>query len=304
MLVFNRPEHTARVLGVIRRARPPELVVIADGPRPGKDGEEARCAQVRALFDDVGWPCRVTREFAPANMGCRRRVASGLTRLFEEHEEAIILEDDCVPDDSFFPFCEELLERYRREPRVMLVSGTNQAAALGGPPPSRSEDSYFFSRYMQIWGWATWRRVWLGHDPSMSAWPALRDSSWLRKYLGDFGASIFWKLWFESAFDGRFDSWATPFALSCWMRSGLAAIPARNLVSNIGFGGESTHCTASSPLADLPRRGLEFPLRHPPDLMPERAVDEWLERRLYSGGGHKRFRRLRRYLVKGLRARP
>lgn len=153
-LIFNRPEETARTFAAIKAARPSTLLVVADGPRLDRAGEQELCARTRTVIDGVDWPCEVLRNFADANIGCGRRVSSGLDWAFSQVDEAVILEDDCLPDPSFFPYCDELLERYRTDERIMMVSGNNFQNGA-----SRTWDSYYFSRLPHCWGWATWRRA-------------------------------------------------------------------------------------------------------------------------------------------------
>src|SRR6266566_849672 len=176
-IIFNRSERTAEVFGAIRAARPAQLFVIADGPRPDVESDATKCAATRAIIERVDWPCQIFRRYADKNIGLRRNVSEGLDWVFNQTERAIILEDDCLPDPSFFPFCEELLERYAEDRHVAMIGGTNLDPEHAAP---RGEDSYYFSRFWQIWGWATWRRVWQLCDHEMKEWPELRRSCWLR----------------------------------------------------------------------------------------------------------------------------
>src|SRR3954453_1153033 len=159
LLLFRRPEETARVFERIREARPRKLFLVADGPRPGNEEDAQGCEQARAVVERVDWPCDVVRDFADENLGLKKRIPRGLHRVFGEAPEAIILEDDCLPHPSFFRYCAELLERYRDDERVMMISGDN---FQGGR--RRTPDSYYFSRYVHSWGWATWRRAWQHFD--------------------------------------------------------------------------------------------------------------------------------------------
>src|SRR5712691_1210425 len=180
LIVFNRPEITAQSFAAIRAARPTQLFIIADGPRPNVSGDEEKCAATRAVVEKVDWPCQILRKFAESNLGLRRNVSEGLDWVFRQTEEAIILEDDCLPDPTFFPFCDAMLERYRDDGRIGMISGTNPSAHLAPP----DGESYFFSRYYYIWGWATWRRAWQLYDREMTAWPAMRRSGWLKAKVG------------------------------------------------------------------------------------------------------------------------
>lgn len=277
LILFRRPETLAAVFRAVAAARPRRLYLIADGPRPGRPDDAPAVAAARAVVKRVDWPCEVTRLYAETNMGLRARVESGLSALFAAEERAIILEDDCVPDPSFFPYCAALLGRYATDPRVMAISG--DCFQPRRPTPY----SYSFSRYPHCWGWATWRRAWALYDGPMAEWPALREGPWLRELLGDARAARGWQATFDRVYAGQVDSWAYRWTYSCWRRGGLTALPAVNLVSNIGFGAQASNTDgAASPFAALPARALEAPLRHPPAVMADRRADAWTERTLFS----------------------
>src|SRR3989344_7840291 len=154
-LLFNRPETTARVFAASARAKPPNLLVVADGPRANRPGEAELCAAARAVIEKVDWDCEVVTHFSEVNLGCKCRMSSGVDWVFQTVPEAILLEDDCLPHPSFFRFCEEMLEGYRNDERISMIGGTNFQKGR-----ERSPDSYYFSRYTHIWGWASWRRAW------------------------------------------------------------------------------------------------------------------------------------------------
>jgi hypothetical protein len=273
LFMFRRPDTTARVLDTIRKARPPLLLVVADGPRPQRPDDAPACAAARALIDGIDWPCEVRREFADVNMGCRHRVASGLAWVFGQVPEAIILEDDCVPDQSFFPFCDELLERYRDDRRVAQVSGANNQRGK-----RRGKHSYFFSRYHNVWGWASWRRAFESYDVDMRRWPDLRDSGWLARVLDDPLAVDYWTQEFQATYEGRIDTWDYQWIYSTWLHSMVSVVPNRNLVRNIGFGPEASHTSGHDPFADDRLERVEFPLDHPPSVVRDRRADRFTER--------------------------
>jgi hypothetical protein len=292
-LIFNRPDTTRRVFERIRAARPPVLLVVADGPRADRAGEAERCAATRAVLEGVDWPCRLLTEFSEVNLGCRERVASGLDWVFREVEEAIVLEDDCLPEPSFFRFCAELLARYRSDTRIGMIAGTNlQAGACRGAA------SYYYSKYTSIWGWASWRRAWAHYDRSASVWPEFRDSGALEA-VTEPAERIYWQRAFEGVFRGRIDTWDYQWTLSCWSQGLLAVVPNENLISNLGFGPEATHTKGEGPYANLPTRALEFPLTHPRLLVADQQADEFQA----ASGFHEPLRsRVRRYLEGALRA--
>lgn len=274
-LVYRRPDLTARAFAEIRRARPEQLLVVADGPR-GAD-EEARCAATRAIASAVDWPCKLHTNFADANLGCRRRVASGLTWAFGLVDEAVILEDDCLPDPSFFTFCTDLLDRYRHEKRVMAVTGDNFQDGR-----RRTKYSYYFSKYPHCWGWATWRRAWRLYDPDMDCWPTFRASPAWPKVCSERDERQYWEAIFSSVAAGNVDSWAFPWTLTCWRCGGLTAVPECNLVKNVGFGGDSTHTrNADSVQAELDAKTMTFPLKHPRRISRNVRADRFTHYRVF-----------------------
>ena len=277
--IFNRPAETARVFAEIERARPRRLLVIADGPRASHVGEAALCEEARSVAAGVNWECEVLTNFAEANLGCRARVVSGLEWVFDNCGEAVVLEDDCLPHPSFFPFCDELLERYREDERVMSVCGDNYL--LGR---RRTRHSYFFQRLPGGWGWATWRRAWRHYDALMKGWPGLRDAGWLDALLGDARAARYWQRVFERTFAAgeKAGTWDYQWVFSIWARGGLVATAGVNLVSNIGWGPGATHTTqTASALSNIPTEEMEFPLRHPPEVLADAEADRLTFENIY-----------------------
>jgi hypothetical protein len=273
MMVFNRPELTARLFEVVRAARPSRLLVVADGPRLHRPGEAEACARVRSVLDRVDWPCEVEREFAAANLGCRQRISSGLDWVFRQAEEAIILEDDCIPDPAFFRFCDELLERYRDDERVMAVTGCNYQFGR-----RRGMGSYYFSHHMHVWGWASWRRAWRHYDVRMDEWPALRRGRWLRDALGSRAAAALLRYRLDLTRAGRIDTWDYQWSFAVLRRGGLVATPNVNLVRNVGAGEGATHPEEESPLHSPPVGSLDTPLIHPAEVRRDVEADAFVQR--------------------------
>lgn len=277
LLIFNRPDTTARVWEALANARPPKLLVIADGPRPDRPGDAEACAMAQRITERVDWPCEVQRNYSETNLGCAKRVSSGLDWVFQQVEEAIILEDDCLPDPTFFPYCDELLARYRDDERVMAISGDN---FQGGH--KRTRYSYYFSIFNHVWGWASWRRAWRHFDLAMSRWPEFRDGEGLADLFRDHGAARYWHDIFERAHRREIDTWDYAWTFACWSYSGLTVLPNINLVSNIGFGELGTHTKSGGPGAALPTHAMQFPLRHPPAVRRDRAADLRTQRRHFQ----------------------
>lgn len=256
-LVFNRPDTTARVLQAIREAAPPRLYIAADGPRPNRGGEAERCVEVRRIVSNIDWPCEVRTLFRDQNLGCKMAVSGAIDWFFEHEEEGIILEDDVLPDATFFPFCDELLERYRNDERIMAISGNNPLSGY-----TQFEADYFFSSLVHVWGWATWRRAWAQYDVSMKDWP-----SWQAK-LSDFGQGLlfrkYWKMLFDATYAGQFNTWDYQWIFTIWKHNGLSATASKNLTGNLGFGEGATHTLKVPEFVEhSPVESIEFPLRHP-----------------------------------------
>jgi hypothetical protein len=303
LFVFNRPETTARVIEAIRAAAPPLLLVVADGPRPGVPADETACREVRALVDRADWSCRVRTNYADANLGCRDRLASGIDWVFDEVPEAILLEDDTLPDPTFFRFADELLGRYREDDRVMCISGDN---FQGGR--RRGSASYYFSRYSHIWGWATWRAAWARYDRDLTRWPHLRADGWLANILRDPADIKYWTDVFDRVARGDFDTWDYQWLFTCWAEGGLTVLPNQNLVTNIGFASSATHTSGDSPLAELPTEPMEFPLVHPEHMTAHAEADAFTGRTVFRARprrrvAHRVARRVRSY-VGVARSRP
>ena len=270
-IIFNRPAETARVFAAIAAAQPRRLLLVADGPRLNRVGESELCAAARTVVARVDWPCDVQTNFAETNLGCKQRVASGLAWVFEQCEEAIILEDDCLPHPDFFNFCDEMLARYRADERVAMVCGSNFAHGLRFTP-----HSYYFGHYGHIWGWASWRRAWQVYDREMRGWPALRDTNWLWDTLRDKHAVRHWAACFEKTYRGEIDTWDYQWLFAWWARQQLAVVPGVNLISNLGCDAAATHTKDFTPTASaLPITSLEWPLSHPAAVQCHEAADQF-----------------------------
>ena len=257
-IIFNRPDPTARVFAEIRRVRPSKLLVVADGPRPDRPGEAEKVAAVRAIIEQVDWPCEVLKNYSDVNLGCKRRVSGGLDWVFANVKEAIILEDDCLPHPTFFPFCEELLEKYRDDERIMQINGCNFQFGR-----KRGEASYYFTRYAYVWGWASWRRAWQHYDVDIKEWTALKNKDEFLRIFSCRDEREFWKVRWDKVADGKIDAWDYQWSFACLVRQAFGIVPNVNLISNIGFGPDATYAVGVSIMADMPAAAMEFPLVHP-----------------------------------------
>lgn len=279
LFVFNRPDTTARVFEQIRQAKPTKLFIIADGPRPTHPHDANGCAATRAIVQQVDWDCDCLFNYANGNMGCKRRMATGLDWVFATVDEAIILEHDTLPHPTFFRFCQELLAQYRDDERIMNISGCNFQFGQ-----QQTNYSYYFSHFVHCWGWASWRRAWRYYDVGMSLWPEVASSGSLAAILGhDLGLN-YWHKIFELTYNGYIDTWDYQWVFNCWCQNGLSILPQVNLISNIGFDAQGTHTTnSSSRVANLPTEPMQFPLQHPPFMLPNTVFDGFTQH-LYNTG--------------------
>ncbi|HEY9626069.1 MAG TPA: glycosyltransferase family 2 protein [Coleofasciculaceae cyanobacterium] len=278
--IFKRPDTTERVFKAIQQVKPSRLLVVADGPRSDRPGEVEQCAATRAIIDQVDWDCEVLKNYSDVNLGCAKRVSSGLDWVFNLVEEAIILEDDCVPHLTFFEFCEELLSRYRHDTRIMSISGQN--VQLGH---ESTHNSYYFSRYNHCWGWATWKRAWHEFDFSMKLWPEVRANNVLKDILLDDRAVKYWSRIFQNTSDQKYNSWAYRWTLACWLQGGLSIISSVNLVSNVGFSLDATNTqtiAANNPYAAMPTQPIQFPLKHPKYVVRNSQADTITQNYFYN----------------------
>lgn len=298
-MIFNRPEETRRSFASIRSARPSRLFLVGDAPRPEFPSEARLVQQVREIAEQVDWPCEVRKIYAEENLGCGRRISSGITQAFQEVEQLIVLEDDCVADPSFFGFCSELLDRYQADQRVTSISGTSFQQDI-----PRGDASYYFSKYAHCWGWATWKRAWQHFQLDMPGWPEFRDAGHLQSICRNPGEIAFWMKTFDRSYRGAVDSWAIPWAFCCWAQHGLNAIPATNLVSNIGFGDEATHTRDDRRnVASMPTRTLQV-TKHPEFVVPDLRADALTDDRVFTQSRRRQglLRRITRSLPRLKRA--
>src|SRR3990167_2715229 len=279
LLVFNRPDKTAEVFESVRAARPPRLYVSADGPRSDRPGESERCVAVREIVSKVDWPCELSTLFREHNLGCKLGVSSGIGWFFEHESEGIILEDDVLPEPGFFKYCDELLERYRDDDRVGAISGCNFLSGRLSMP-----ESYFFSRYCHIWGWATWRRNWKDYDAALPDWPAWDRAGGLERIFADPAAASYWRRAFGAVHRGEIDTWDYQWQFHLWRSGSLCAVPARNQTSNLGFDGDATHTVSDMPAFALnsPAGPLSFPLVHPDSVDRSEQADQLNDRHVYG----------------------
>jgi hypothetical protein len=285
-LIFNRPDLTQKVFEAIAKAEPKQLFVIADGPRSPAEAE--KCAQARAIVDQVDWKCDVFTNYSEKNLGCGRRVASGIEWVFSKVEEAIFLEDDCVPSMSFFLFCQVLLEKYRHDKRIMTINGNNFQSGR-----SRTKYSYHFSKYNGCWGWASWRRAWEHYDFEMKTWPEFKQTGMLEMICEDPYERTFWTRLFNSMYEDPYkgDTWDHQWKYACWSQNGLSIEPSVNLVSNLGIGRpDATHTSGKDPLLEQISKTREMgEIKHPPFVVRNREADDYIFDYIVGGKNMKKY---------------
>lgn len=273
-IIFNRPETTKQVFEAIRKAKPLRLYIAADGPRKNVPGDSEKCEVTRSISSLVDWDCEVRTLFRTENLGCGRGPCSAITWFFEHETEGIILEDDCLPSQSFFPFCAELLEKYRDDTRVMQIGGNNMEAHY------REDDySFSFSNHILIWGWATWRRAWKFHDFEMKHYKEIKEKAYMEGSFGsiyerDFLGYVFEKMYTNDEQTNARYTWDYQWQFACKINSGLVIVPHRNLVKNLGFGYDSTNTKNATGIGhNLKLETMKFPLRYPEFMMVNNLKD-------------------------------
>ena len=268
--IFNRPKTTQMVFESIRGAKPSKLLVVADGPRENVQNEYIKCSEARSIIDRVDWECEIFKNYSDYNLGCKRRISSGIDWIFSMVDEAILLEDDCLPNADFFDFCSELLFYYRNDTRIMHIGGSNLASYTS---PDEAE-SYYFSKLVNIWGWATWKRAWKHYDVDIMDFPSLQSKQGFKEQIFSGKIAENRIKQYKKAYDGQIDTWDYQWQVTCMAQNGLAIVPYSNLVSNLGFGKDSSHTNdENSKLNKISLQKLNFPLNHPKYILRNVSAD-------------------------------
>lgn len=277
VIIFNRPEKTKELLSVIARVKPKKLLIIADGPRSFSTTDTELCQQARNITNQVNWNCEILRNYSDINLGCRDRIFTGLSWVFENVSEAIILEDDCIPEHEFFRYCSELLEKYRNNERIGMISGDNFQNGI-----KRGSSDYYFSKYCHIWGWATWARAWKYYDVHINKWPQLKSSNWLDSIGIKARERIYWERMFDRVYNKSLDTWDYQWNLACWLNNMISIMPNVNLVRNIGFDKQATHTKTPNIYANMKSCALQFPLRHPSSIIVHEEADRFTSENMFA----------------------
>ncbi len=276
-LVFNRPDTTEKVFAQIRKIQPTFLYIAADGPRTNKPGEKEICEEVRNLvLENIDWHCEVKTLFRDKNLGCGRAVSQAITWFFEHVEEGIILEDDTVPSLCFFNFCNILLDRYRDNSEVMIISGNNFQNGI-----NRGDGSYYFTKYVHIWGWATWKRTWDLYDFKIQKWKNLKNKNCAHLFINK-EEKNYWINIFDKMYEHQIDTWDYQLFFLTLTNQGLNIVPNINLVSNIGFNESSTHTKDHNhPLANL-KANDDYKDKRPQSVYLNKDADLYLFNSVYN----------------------
>ncbi len=268
LIAFNRPDTTAKVFEQIRKLKPKHLYIAVDGARTNKSGEKEKCEQVKDIFKNIDWDCDTHTLFRDKNLGCKMGVSSAITWFFENVEQGVIIEDDILLDPSFFNFAEELLEYYKDDEEVMEIHAVNFQ------PKKRTENSYYFSKYALVWGWATWRRAWAKYDVAIKDYnkTILEETISDSKVIGKYDYNL------QQIIKGNIDTWDFQWNYTVWKNKGLTITPETNLCANIGFGSDATHTTNIDFHSKKMKMGsLSMPLEHPTNKVRNVKADKYYE---------------------------
>lgn len=281
-ITYNRLETVKQSFACIKKAHPRKLYLASDGPKKDKPEDERKIKEVRAWIEqEVDWQCELHQRYSTGNQGCQHGPANAISWIFESEEQAIIIEDDIVADFSFFLYCQEMLERYKYDTRVMTVSGYKKVWDF----PIKGD--YFFSYFSPIWGWATWRRAWKYFDLTMRRWPYYKEQG-LMQHMFWAGAVPSLTEEFDRTFEGKLDAWDYPWLFARLSNSGLGIVPRVNLITNVGFDSESaTHTYGKAP--EFHMGSLDFPLNYEGNVIRNWKYDREYERRFFKKKTFKRF---------------
>lgn len=282
LLIWRRPIQTRRLIDSLRKISPKKIYISSDGPIFGNFENENLVTKTRELvLSEIDWECEILTNFSKINKGCKKAVTDGINWFFTLEDEGIILEDDCIPNKYFFKFCSDLLEKYRHDERIWAICGNGYQKEK-----YVNHDSYFFSRYVDIWGWATWKRCWKLYDPEIKSWGNNNSSSILKDIFEDKRELKYWTKIFDDIFyKNKPDTWDYQWQYLCFINSGMACMPFTNTVENIGFGEGATHTNESSSqiFKNNKKSGIDFPLKHPITFIRSKDCDKHIQEIFYSG---------------------
>jgi len=282
--IFNRPDTTAMVFAEIAKVRPTKLLVVGDGARLTREGEQDKVTAARKIIESVDWPCEVVTNYSDVNLGCKHRLASGIDWVFKNVEKAIILEDDCLPNRSFFLFCDKLLKENISDKNIFAISGTQFIDSQDG-----DGDDFYYSKYALMWGWATWRDRWQKYRCDITLLEIL-DGLFLRNKNLSLKAKIYWAVMIYKATHNRINTWDYQWIFTVLVNNGLVCRPYKNLIKNIGFGVEATHTfDANSKMAELEVTDFIESVIKGPSMKRNNAAQSAVDERVWLDLSYKRI---------------
>lgn len=267
-IIFNRPEKTLKVFSMIRKIKPKYLYIAADLPADKKDLLLA--VKTRKIVELIDWDCEIKTKFSKKPLGCKYGVSSAINWFFQNVNMGIILEDDCLPSLSFFKYCDQLLNKYKNNNKIMSISGFNPLDNSF----FKDNSSYTFSYYGSIWGWATWKRAWNKYELNMKSWNNKSSKDLIKSNLNSNIQYYFRKKNYDLSYESKIDTWDYAWSYSRIVNSGLSIIPKVSLIKNIGFGKDATHTKSLfNPFSKITQREINFPLVHPLKIEVNRKYD-------------------------------
>lgn len=269
-LVFNRPDVTKQVFSAIRNAKPKRLYIAADGPRKNKENEDNLCVETRKIATNIDWNCEIKTLFREENLGCKVAVSSAVDWFFQNEEEGIILEDDCLPNSDFFKFCDVMIEKYRIDYRIRHIGGCN--LQFGN---KRGEASYYYSNLTHVWGWASWRRAWKDYDVNLTKYKETDTEKGFFTIFNDTILAQEWNTVFKNLIQNKIDTWDYQWAITNFFNNGLSVIPNSNLIVNIGFGNNATHTiNIDENISNMKLENLDY-ITSPEIILPDKEADRF-----------------------------
>ncbi|WP_316759862.1 hypothetical protein [Pedobacter aquatilis] len=268
LLIFNRPEETNKVFLEIRKQRPRKLFIAADGPRNNSLSDIQQCTEAQKIFTLIDWECELRTLVQDTNLGCGQAPATAITWFFQNVEYGIILEDDCLPNASFFEYCDLLLLKYLHYDKIMMISGTSyQSEQLNSV-------SYYFSKYPHMWGWASWRRAWKHYNYSFDSEDEITRKTVLKKTFRHRYEQLFWEKNLDMIIKG-FNTWDYQWMYWIWKNEGVCITPWKNMISNIGFGVKATHTHDTCSFQSQMKTKKVSSLVHPAKIVINEKADNY-----------------------------
>ncbi|RIK51535.1 hemolytic protein HlpA-like protein [Candidatus Microgenomates bacterium] len=276
LFIYKRASNLKAFCKILKNLDIKNIYIVSDGAKSIE--YRVRVEKTRRELESlINWSCNVQKNYSDINLGLKERFRTGINWVFEHTDRAIFIEDDCIPDPSFFTYCDELLEKYKDDKRIISITGNNFQ-----PRKNQVKDSYYFSRYPHVWGWATWKRVWDQYDSDIVDWPKLRSSGWLDKLFPDrFFTRKFWTYIFDRLHSEKINTWDYQLTYLSLKNSGFNIVPSVNLVSNVGYGDDATNIKQKNKTIAVPAKKITFPLKHPKNVVYNDRADKYIEELVY-----------------------